>query len=108
MTERARKWVVTRLAPLVGQLLRDERGGVSVIAAVLMPMLIVVVALVAEYGYGLHCKVEDQRVADLAAFAGALSYSATSSTTSMNAVITNVGALNGVAPSGIGGSLVPS
>ena len=83
-------------------------GGVSVIAALLMPMLIVIVALVAEYGYGLHCKAQDQRVADLAAYAGALAYSATSSTSTMNSVITNVGGLNGVVASAITGSLVAS
>jgi len=89
-------------------LARATRGGVSVIAALTLPVLIAIVALVAEYGYGLHCKMEDQRVADLAAYAGATAYAATGSTSTMNAVITNVGALNGVPASAISGALVLS
>ncbi len=83
-------------------------GSVSVVAAICLPLLIAMVALVAEYGYGLHCKAQDQRVADLAAYAGAVVYGSTSSTATMNAVIANVGVLNGVQSSSVSGSLVSS
>lgn len=96
------------MSRLAARLFGADRGGLSVAAAVLLPILIAVVALVAEYGNGLRWKAEDQRVADLAAYAGAVAYNATNSTATMNVVISNVGGLNGVAASGITGSLVAS
>jgi Flp pilus assembly protein TadG len=83
-------------------------GSVSVMVALALPLLIALVALVAEYGYGLHCKAEDQRIADLAAYAGAVAYGSTNSTSTMNAVIANVAVLNGVASTSVSGSLVSS
>jgi hypothetical protein len=87
---------------------RATGGGVSVVAALTLPVLIAIIGLVAEFGYGLHCKMEDQRVADLAAYAGAVAYGASGSTSTMNGVISNVGALNGVPASAISGALVDS
>ncbi len=89
-------------------LIGDRRGSVTVISAFTLPVVIGMVALVSEYGFSLLTKVENQRVADAAAYAGALAYNATSSTTTMNAVIANVGALDGVASGNISGVLVAS
>src|SRR4029077_3483499 len=67
-------------------LLHEASGGVALIAALTLPFLIAIVALVAEYCYGLHCKRTDRRVTALAAYAGASAYGATASTATMNAV----------------------
>ncbi|MDR3507432.1 MAG: pilus assembly protein TadG-related protein [Caulobacteraceae bacterium] len=80
----------------------------SVLSAVVFPVLIGIVALVADFGYALVIKAENQRVADLAAYAGALAYNATTSTTTMNAVVANVVTLNGVASANATASLVTS
>lgn len=90
------------------RLLRHRRGSVSVLSAVVFPVLIGVVALVADFGYALVIKAENQRVADLAAYAGALAYNATTSTTTMNAVVANVVTLNGIASANATASLVTS
>ncbi len=87
---------------------RQRQGSVSVLAAVALPALIGFVALSAEFGHGLVTKVENQRIADLAAYAGALAYTATSSTTTMTAAAQNVAALNGIATSAVTASLVAS
>ena len=89
-------------------LIADRRGSVTVISAFTLPLVIGMVALTTEYGFSILTKVENQRVADAAAYAGALAYNATSSTTTMNSVITNVGALDGVDAANISGALVNS
>ncbi|HEX4199201.1 MAG TPA: pilus assembly protein TadG-related protein [Caulobacteraceae bacterium] len=77
-------------------------------AALVLPALIGMVGLVAEYGHGLLSKVENQRVADLAAYAGALAYNATSSTTAMTTAADNVAALNNIPASAVSVTLVSS
>ncbi len=84
------------------------RGSVSVIGALVLPMLIGSAGLVAEYGHAVLTKTQNQRVADLAAYAGATVYNATSSTDSMNSVIDNVAALNGIPAADVTGALVTS
>ncbi|MHB8529382.1 MAG: pilus assembly protein TadG-related protein, partial [Caulobacteraceae bacterium] len=86
----------------------DRRGSVSVIGALVLPLLVGMTGLVAEYGHGVLVKVQDQRIADLAAYAGATAYNATGSTASMTSVIDNVAALNGVAAGAVTGTLVNS
>jgi Flp pilus assembly protein TadG len=87
---------------------RDRCGNVSIIAALALPLLLGFIALAAEFGHGLLVKTENQRIADLAAYAGALAYSSSSSTTTMTAVAQNVAALNGVAAAQTTVSLVTS
>jgi uncharacterized membrane protein len=53
---------------------RRRDGSVSVISAISLPVLIAMAGLVAEYGNGLLHKMENQRVADAAAFAAATAY----------------------------------
>ncbi len=89
-------------------LLRDRRASVSIVGALILPLLIGMVGLVAEFGHGLMTKVEDQRVADMAAFAGATAYNATASTTTMTSVIDKVASLNGITSADVAGSLVTS
>ena len=88
--------------------LRGRSGSVSIMAALTLPVLVGFIALAAEFGHGLVTKTENQRAADLAAFAAGLAYSSTSSTTMMTAVAQNVAVLNGVASAGVAASLVTS
>jgi hypothetical protein len=78
---------------------RDERGVVSILGALLLVAVIGFAALAIEYGRGLLQRTENQRVADLAAFGGALVYNATGSTNSASNAARNIVALNGL-PSG--------
>ena len=94
--------------PLLSPFVRHRDGSVSIIAALTLPILVGFIALAAEFGHGLVTKTENQRAADLAAFAAGLTYSSTSSTTAMTAVAQNVAALNGVASAGVAASLVTS
>ncbi|MGH6985743.1 MAG: pilus assembly protein TadG-related protein [Caulobacteraceae bacterium] len=87
---------------------RTRSGSVSVMAALLMPVVLGMAGLAVDYGNGVLSKVADQRVADLAAFAGAAAYNATGSTTTMAQVAENVAALNGVASNEVAASLVNS
>ncbi len=85
-----------------------KRGSVSVIGALVLPIIIGSAGLVAEYGHAVLIKTQNQRIADLAAYAGATAYNATSSTDSMTSVIDNVAALNGIPAADVTGSLVTS
>jgi Flp pilus assembly protein TadG len=73
----------------------DRRGAISIIAAFALVGLIGISALALEYGHALLQKTEDQRAADLAAYAGALVYGATTSQSDAKAAAANVAALNG-------------
>ena len=57
----------------------DTRGGISILSALAITGVIGFSALALEYGYGLLRQVENQRVADLAAYSGALVYNSTGS-----------------------------
>jgi Putative Flp pilus-assembly TadE/G-like len=85
----------------------DRRGAISIIAAFVLVGVVGVSALALEYGHALLQKVENQRVADLAAFGGALVYGSTASTTSATGAASNIAALNGVS-SGVSPSVVSS
>jgi len=54
----------------------DRRGNITIMSALMMPGLIGIGALVLDFGYGLLTRIEHQRVADLAAYAGAVAYRA--------------------------------
>jgi Flp pilus assembly protein TadG len=76
--------------------LRSRRGNISVMSALLMVALAGVAGLVADYGNGLFQRIQDQRLADVAAVAGARVYNETGVVSSMNAAVSNVAALNGL------------
>jgi Flp pilus assembly protein TadG len=89
-------------------LLRSRDGNISILFALALPLVIGVVALVAEFGRGLLERAENQRVADLAAFSGALAYNASSSTSTMTDAANRVASLNGIPSSKVTASLVSS
>jgi hypothetical protein len=86
----------------------DERGSVSALSAVLLAILVGIAGLVVEYGGGLLARMEDQRIADLAAFTGGIVYNATSSTTQANSAVSNIVALNGLSSASATPSIVTS
>jgi Flp pilus assembly protein TadG len=92
---------------LLRALFTRRDGSVSVIAAISLPILVAMTGLVAEYGNGLLHKVEDQRVADAAAFAAATSYNANSGN-SLTSVVQAVGAMNGLPAGDITATLTTS
>ena len=93
---------------MLSQLIRDKRGNITIISAVMMTSLVGVAGLVADYGNGLLNRLQDQRVSDIAALAGATIYSETGSTTSMTTAANDVAALNGYASGNVAASLVSS
>ncbi|RWF55692.1 pilus assembly protein TadG-related protein, partial [Mesorhizobium sp.] len=87
---------------------RSRDGNVLIISALVLPLLIGMAALVTEYGGALVERSDNQRIADLSAFAGALAYNATKSTDQMKATAVNVAVLNGVPAADVQASLVTS
>src|SRR5262245_12130396 len=87
---------------------RNQNGNISIIGALSLPILIGVVALVAEFGHGLLTRAENQRVADAAAYAAAVAYTSTTSTSTMTSVANRVAALNGISSTAVTASLVTS
>jgi Flp pilus assembly protein TadG len=87
---------------------KDRGGTVTILVALTLPVVIGVVALALEFGHGLMTKVEDQRIADFAAYAGALAYNSLGSTTGMTAAADYVAALNGISPDNVSVGLSPS
>jgi Flp pilus assembly protein TadG len=85
-----------------------DRGAVAVMTAFALPVLLGIASLAAEFGHGLLTRTENQRIADQAAYAAAVAYSSTNSTTTMVSVAQNVAALNGVAASAVSATLVAS
>jgi uncharacterized membrane protein len=91
------------------KLLCEERAAIGVLSAVSLAAVIGISALVVEYGHGLLQRSDNQRVADLAAYGGALVYntiynatgSVASATTSGESAATNIAALNGLIGDGV-------
>ena len=82
----------------------------------MMPLLVGTTGLVTEYGYGMLRKAETQRVADVAAFSGAVAYNtaldnsatASQSATAMTSAALGLAAINAVSASNVVVSLVDS
>ncbi|URK86295.1 Tad domain-containing protein (plasmid) [Rhizobium sp. RCAM05350] len=93
---------------LVCRLYHDRHGGIAIMAAICLPIIIGFAALSVEYGYGLLVRDENQRTADLASYAGALAYSDTNSEDRMKSAALQVAKLNGVDPADVSVSLLSS
>ncbi len=78
--------------------LRCRRASVATVFALLLPVLLGFAALVAEYGSILVTEANNQRVADLASYAGALAYNSVSTgkDTAALAAAQRVATMNGV------------
>ncbi|WP_417307460.1 pilus assembly protein TadG-related protein [Devosia sp.] len=97
-----------RLRRIARGFARSASGNVAIIFAVTLPLTLGAGALVAEYGHAMVVSAKTQRVADLAAYAGALALASTSSEDSMRLAGQHVAALNGLAPAEVTLALVPS
>jgi Flp pilus assembly protein TadG len=93
---------------IFGRFAGSRNGNVLIISALVMPVLIGMAALVTEYGGALVQQAQNQRVADLSAYAGALAYNTTKSTDQMTAAAVNVAVLNGVPAASVTASLIAS
>jgi Flp pilus assembly protein TadG len=82
--------------PLLRRLFASRLGSVAGTAAILLPLLFAGTALAVEYGNGLLTKSDNQRVADAAAYAAAVYYSQTNSTTGIQAAINRVAQSSGL------------
>ena len=90
------------------RMIREKRGNLTVLSAVAMTALAGMAGLVADYGSGLFSRMEDQRIADMSAMAGAAVYSETSSSSSMTTAVSSLAGLNGYASAHVTPSLVSS
>lgn len=81
----------------IGAFNKDRGGNIVISAALAFPVLLGVGGLVLEYGGGLLDDARNQRIADLASYAGALAYAETKSESRMSAAAVNVAVLNGLA-----------
>jgi hypothetical protein len=92
-----------------GKLFRSRRATVSIIMATTIAAVIGVGAFAVEVGSAYAARVSNQRVADAAAYAGALAYSANgNSTSAMNAAVSRIATLNGLASNAVIASVVTS
>ncbi|SCB36106.1 TadE/TadG family type IV pilus assembly protein [Rhizobium hainanense] len=87
---------------------KDRNGGIAIMAALCLPIVIGFTALSVEYGYGLLVKDQNQRTADLASYAGALAYSDTKSEDRMKMAALQVAKLNGIDDADVAVSLTSS
>nr|WP_295663805.1 pilus assembly protein TadG-related protein [Polymorphobacter sp.] len=101
-----------RFAEILAGLFAHRRGAVSLLAALALPCLIGTAGLVVEYGHGVLEKVENQRVADLSAYAGAVAYNAATPTSTATAAMTSaaqaVAVLNGIPAAQVTAAVVAS
>jgi len=86
----------------------DARGSISVLSALTIVAVIGFSALALEFGNGLLQRVENQRIADIAAYGGALFYNSTGSTSSTSSAVGNIAALNGLSSTAANSSVVSS
>ncbi len=89
-------------------LFRDRRGNFTVLSAIMLTTLVGVGGLVVDYGNGLYNRLRDQRVADVAAVAGARIYDETESAPSVQTAVANISALNGMPSTAVNASIVTS
>lgn len=90
------------------QFLRDKRGSAVTIVAIALPFLLGFAGLACEFGYSLVRQSENQRVADMAAYAGAIAYSQAQSEEQAQQAAWRIGALNGLSKAELQARIVPS
>ena len=75
---------------------RDRRGSVALMTAVMLPVLVMSLALGIEITYWSVAKLELQRIADVAAWAGAAQYVRTASASGATGAAADVAEINGI------------
>jgi len=87
---------------------RQRRASIALVGGAVIGMLATMAAVAVDLGTGYLAKVADQRFADSAAYAGALAYNSTGSTTTMKSAVSNLATLNGLPAGAAVASLVAS
>ena len=80
------------------KLIDDDRAAISVASALCLVVVIGISALSVEFGHALLQQSDNQRIADLAAYGGALVYHSSGSNAARSAA-SNIAALNGLTSS---------
>ncbi len=93
---------------MLPRLLGDTRGAITILSAFAILAIVGSSALALEFGYGLLREVENQRIADIAAYGGALVYNSTGSTSSTSSAVGNLAALNGLSSTAASSNVVTS
>ena len=93
---------------LLRRLFGKTCGAISILGAFSLVTVIGISALAVEFGHGLLQRTENQRIADLAAYAGALVYNSSGSSTSASGAVSNIMALNGLLSSNATSAIVSS
>jgi hypothetical protein len=88
--------------------LRSKRAGVTILAATVFPVMIGMVGLATAYGDGLLTKLKAQRIADAAAYSGALAYSQLGTSAAITDAADRDATVNGISISDMSASLVNS
>ena len=97
------------IAPLLARLWTERRASVAPLFMILLPALLGGTGLALEFGNALAVRVQDQRIADAAAFAAAVTYHSTNSdATKYKAAASKVVALNGLSGVTVDTAIVPS
>ena len=88
--------------------LRSKRAGVTILAATVFPVMIGMVGLATAYGDGLLTKLKAQRIADAAAYSGAVAYSQLGTSAAITDAADRDATVNGISISEMSASLVNS
>lgn len=86
----------------------DASGNMLVLSALAMPVIIGCAGLAVEYGSAVALRAENQRISDLAAYAGAVAYSQEESESRMRAAALEIVAVNGRNPANANVRLIAS
>jgi hypothetical protein len=87
---------------------RNRRAAVTVLAATMFPVLLGMAGLATAYGDALLTKLKAQRIADAAAYAGAVAYGELSTSTAITNAADRVATVNGIPTGDISASLTTS
>jgi uncharacterized membrane protein len=87
--------LVSKTVSALRKLLDDDRAAISVLSAISLVVVIGISALSVEFGRALLQRLDNQRIADLAAYAGALVYDSAGADAARRTA-SNIAALNGL------------
>ncbi|HQT78833.1 MAG: hypothetical protein B7Z80_24905 [Rhodospirillales bacterium 20-64-7] len=87
---------------------RSRRGSVLTLVAMSMLAIMGVAAFAVDLGGAFVARSQDQRLADLAAYAGAITYQSTQTMTAVDSAVARIATLNGLSSDAITASLVSS
>ena len=88
--------------------MRQSRSSIALVGATVIAALVGLAAVGVDLGNSYVARVSDQRAADSAAYAGALAYNTSGSTTTMQSAAGNLATLNGYSSAATNATLVPS